>query len=90
MQCGEIRYRDDARKQAEKRPFEHYVIPRFTSFRIPLGKEDKEVTIQELYAEILGDSLRNELIIGDVVKNHEKGRNSIVLTERTAHVELLA
>ena len=90
MQCGEIRYRDDARKQAEKRPFEHYVIPRFTSFRIPLGREDNEVTIQELYAEIMGDSLRNELIISDVVKNHEKGRNSIVLTERTAHVELLA
>ena len=35
MQLGAIRYRDDARQQAEKRPFEHYVIPRFTSLRSP-------------------------------------------------------
>lgn len=90
MQCGGIRYRDDARKQAEKRPFEHYVIPRFTSFRVPLGREEKDVTIHELYAEITESSLRNELIISDVVRNHEKGRNCIVLTERTAHVKLLA
>jgi superfamily II DNA or RNA helicase len=90
MQCGEIRYRDDARKQAEKRPFEHYVIPRFTSFRVPLGREEKDVTIHELYAKITENSLRNELIIADVVRNHEKGRNCIVLTERTAHVEMLA
>ncbi|SDF67225.1 DEAD/DEAH box helicase family protein [Sporomusa acidovorans] len=90
MQCGGIRYRDDARKQAEKRPFEHYVIPRFTSFRVPLGREEKDVTIHELYAEITENNLRNELIIDDVARNHEKGRNCIVLTERTAHVELLA
>src|SRR3989339_422414 len=28
MYCGPVRYRADARKEAEKRPFEHYVIPR--------------------------------------------------------------
>jgi len=32
MHCGPVRYRTDARKEAEKRPFEHYVIPRFTGF----------------------------------------------------------
>ncbi|MEN6385371.1 MAG: DEAD/DEAH box helicase family protein [Phycisphaerales bacterium] len=90
MQCGEIRYRDDARKQAEKRPFEHYVIPRFTPFRVPLGREERDVAIQELYAEITESKTRNELIVADVVRNHEQGRNCIVLTERTAHVELLA
>ena len=36
MHCGPIRYRADAKKEAEKRPFDHYVIPRFTGFRMPL------------------------------------------------------
>ena len=53
MQCGSIRFKDDAKKQAEKRPFEHYVIPRFTSLRVPLDKNEKDVSIQELYSEIV-------------------------------------
>ncbi|HPQ29988.1 MAG TPA: DEAD/DEAH box helicase family protein, partial [Desulfobacteraceae bacterium] len=36
MHCGPIRYRDNPKKQAEKRPFDHYIVPRFTSFRVPL------------------------------------------------------
>jgi superfamily II DNA or RNA helicase len=43
MQCGPIRYKVDARKQAEKRPFKHYVIPRFTSFRKPVCKDKEEI-----------------------------------------------
>lgn len=89
MQCGPIRFRDDAKKQAEKRPFEHYIIPRFTSLRVPIDKEEKDVTIQELYAEIVENEMRNQLIIDDVVRSHECGRNCVVLTERTAHVEFL-
>jgi type I site-specific restriction-modification system R (restriction) subunit len=34
--------------------------------------------------------MRNQLIVGDVVQCHKNGRNCLVLTERTAHVELLA
>lgn len=89
MQCGSIRYRDDAKKQAEKRPFAHYIIPRFTSFRVPLDKDEKDVSINELYAEIAANEMRNQLIIDDVVKCYESGRNCVVLTERTAHVVLL-
>ena len=89
MQCGPIRFRDDAKKQAEKRPFEHYIIPRFTSLRVPIDKEEKDVTIQELYAEIVENEMRNQLIFDDVVRSHECGRNCLVLTERTAHVEFL-
>ena len=90
MQCGPIRYRDDAKKQAEKRPFEHYVIPRFTSLRVPIDKDKKDLSIQELYSEIVVNEMRNQLIIDDVVKCYENARNCVVLTERTAHVELLA
>jgi superfamily II DNA or RNA helicase len=90
MQCGPVRFKDDAKKQAEKRPFDHYIIPKFTSFRIPLDKDEKDLSINELYAGITMNEMRNQLIIDDVVKCHENGRNCIVLTERTAHVETLS
>ncbi|MDP2335784.1 MAG: DEAD/DEAH box helicase family protein [Bacteroidota bacterium] len=92
MQCGPIRYRDDAKEQAEKRPFDHYVVPRFTSFKVPIwwNKEEKDLSITELYAEIVSNEMRNQLIIDDVVQCYEKDRNCIILTERTAHVDLLA
>ena len=69
MQCGPIRYRDDAKKQAEKRPFEHYIIPRFTSLRVSLDKDEKDVSIQELYSEIVINGMRNLLIILTSLEN---------------------
>ena len=96
MQCGTVRFRVDAKSQAEHAPFEQYVIPRFTSFRafknnntVEPAHEEKELTIQKLYHELSVDETRNQLIVSDVIKNYEKGKNSLVLTERTAHVELL-
>lgn len=44
MQCGPVRYVVDAKSQAEKRAFSHYVIPRFTKTRLP-----KANGIQDLY-----------------------------------------
>jgi superfamily II DNA or RNA helicase len=90
MHCGPVRYSVDARKQAEKRPFEHYVIPRFTSFRMPFEKDQKEISIQELYSEIVINEFRNQLISDDVISAFQNGRNSLVLTERVAHVAELA
>jgi superfamily II DNA or RNA helicase len=90
MHCGPIRFRVDARKQAEKRPFDHYVIPRLTSFRAPLEKEGKEPSIQRLYAAIAVNEPRNQRIVEDVVRCFQSGGNALVLTERTAHVALLA
>lgn len=90
MHCGPVRYRADARKEAAKRPFDHYVIPRFTGFRAPFDKEEKDLSIQELYSGIAADEWRNQQIIDDIIRAHENGRNALVLTERTAHMELLA
>lgn len=90
MHCGPVRYKVDARKQAEKRPFEHYVIPRFTPFRKPVSQDEKEWSIGQIYAEISTSQIRNKLIIDDVIKSVNEGRNPIVLTERTAHVEVIA
>jgi superfamily II DNA or RNA helicase len=90
MHCGPIRYRDNPKKQAEKRPFDHYIVPRFTSLRVPLGKDEQEVSIQQLYTEIVESDFRNQQIIDDVLNNYHQGRNCIVLSLRTAHVESLA
>jgi superfamily II DNA or RNA helicase len=90
MQCGPIRYRVDARKQAEKRPFDHYVIPRLTNFRAPLEPEGKEPSLQRLYAAIAENEPRNQRIVEDVLRCVQNGGNALVLTERTAHVALLA
>ena len=89
MHCGQIRYKDDAKLQAQRRPFDHFVIPRFTSFRIPIEKDDTPLQIQELYNEICQSETRNNLIADDVIHAVEEGRIPLVLTERKAHVELL-
>jgi len=90
MHCGPIRYRDNPKKQAENRPFDHYIIPRFTPLRIPLGTDSKDLSIQELYSEIMDNDFRNQLIVEDVIKNFSQGRSCLVLTLRTKHVERLA
>jgi len=90
MHCGPIRYRDNPKKQAENRPFDHYIIPRFTSMRVPLAVDPQDITIQALYAEIMDNDFRDQQIIEDVLKNHHQGRSCLVLTLRTAHVENLA
>jgi superfamily II DNA or RNA helicase len=90
MHCGPIRYRDNAKKQAENRPFDHYILPRFTSLRIPLDSDEKDVSIHELYSEIVDNETRNQQIVEDVLNSYKQGRNCIILSLRTSHVELLA
>ena len=85
MQCGPIRYRVDAKAQAEKREFEHYLIPRFTSFR---NISDDNITT--LYKKLSDDAMRNNLIINDIVLAVKNGRTPIILTERREHVAMLA
>lgn len=90
MHCGSICYRDNPKKQAENRPFDHYIIPRFTPLRIPLGTDSKDLSIQELYSEIMDNEFRNQLIVEDVLRNYRQGRSCLALTLRTKHVERLA
>ncbi|MBN1522592.1 MAG: DEAD/DEAH box helicase, partial [Candidatus Aureabacteria bacterium] len=89
MHCGPIRYKVDAKQQAAQRPFDHYVIPRFTGFRVAKGDGERDLSVQELYTEMVVDDMRNQLLVDDVINSYENGRNCLVLTGRTAHVELL-
>ena len=89
MHCGKIRYRVDAKSQAEARPFEHYIIPRFTRFIKPAHRDDKW-HISDVYSDIQNSEIRNNLIVQDVTAAVEQGRNPIILTERKEHVRILA
>jgi len=88
--CGPIRFSVDAKKQAEKRPFEHYLIPRFTSFKIIHNKNGIEPAIHEIKSNLISDEIRNQLIIDDVIQCYNKGRNSLILTDRISHIDELA
>ena len=86
MQCGPIRYRVDAKEQAEKRNFDHFLIPRFTAFR---NASTNDKRINDLYLELSENTPRNQMIVQDVVNSVKNGRNPIILTERREHVMLL-
>ncbi len=87
--CGPIRFSVDAKKQALKRPFDHYLVPRFTSFKIQPDEDGKELSFQEIKTCLVSDEIRNQLIMDDVLECYEKGRTSLILTGRVAHVEEL-
>jgi superfamily II DNA or RNA helicase len=91
MQCGPVRYRVDARRQAEKRPFDHKVIVRPTNFRLPPHLQGMaSYSIQEVYSLLAQDEERNDLIVQDVVAAAQAKRFPVLLTERREHVEVLA
>ena len=89
MQCGPIRYKVDAKQEAKRRDFDHFIVPRFTSARMPAFKNHDEWHIAEVYQHICESSYRNELIVTDIEQAINAGRNPLVLTERTRHIELL-
>jgi len=86
MQCGPIRYLVDAKEQAEKRAFEHYLLPRFTTYRSAVTDKG----IAAIYKDLAENEIRNDHIVKDVIKALKDGRTPIILTERREHVLLLA
>ncbi len=86
MQCGPIRYRVDAKAQAEKRDFDHFLVPRFTSLR---KAYDAGTMISQIYSDLARSEARNGLIVSDVLKSVESGRTPIILTERKGHADTL-
>lgn len=87
MQCGPIRFSTDVKSQIAKQSFDRFLIPRFTSYNSIL--EDR-LSIATLYKYLYEDEIRNNLIVEDICKAVNTGRTPIILTNRTAHVSVLA
>jgi superfamily II DNA or RNA helicase len=90
MQCGPVRHRVDARSEAAKRPFDHMVRIRDTSFQLQATLNASSPSIQDVFKSMVADEARNGLIFDDVLHALEAGRSPVVITERTAHLEILA
>ena len=86
MQCGEIRYTSDAKAQLSKQSFRRLLIPRFTSHR-NLNADGSNYA--QILDELTENESRNKLILDDVAANLAEGRTPIILTARTAHVDIL-
>jgi len=90
MQCGPIRHRVDARKQAAARPFSHRVLVKKTAFRAERQKPDAPAAIQGLYGLLGRDAARNDMIFDDILSALEAGRSPVVITERKDHLQTIA
>ena len=91
MQCGPVRYRVDDRQQAAARSFTHKVIVRRTNFVLPSRTDNTpDPSIQDVYAMLVADLHRNQMIVDDVVEAVRAGRSPVLLTERREHLTFFA
>jgi superfamily II DNA or RNA helicase len=90
MQCGPIRYRVDAKKQAASRPFSHRVLLRTTAFRSPRQEIESTRSIQHLYDLLTRGEARNDMIFDDILSALEAARSPVVITERKDHLQIIA
>lgn len=90
MQCGPVRFRVDAKSQAAQFPFGRRVVPRRTSFVLPPELQHDRPPIQQVYAALAADEVRNAMIFDDVLLALERKRSPVILTERKDHALLLA
>lgn len=86
MQCGEIRYTADSKSQQAQQSFRRLLIPRFTSHR---NLKADGGNYAQVIDELIENESRNRVILDDVASNLTEGRTPIILTARTAHVDLL-
>ncbi len=90
MNCGPIRYRVNARKQAAARPFHHRVVLQKTDFRSARHDTNSRASIQVLYGLLARDEARNAMIFHDILTALELGRSPVVITERKDHLQTIA
>jgi superfamily II DNA or RNA helicase len=89
MQCGPVRHHVSATQTSEESHFRH-VITRRTSFRYDSPDPKDKPAITDIYAKMVQDTERNQMIFDDVLRSLEKGRSPIVITERREHLEWFA
>src|SRR5260221_2746205 len=88
MEWGPVEFRRSARTMKKTPPFGHKVTPRHTEFR--MAPDLTDVTIQDIYASLVNDAQRNEMIANDIARAVESGRCPLLLTGRTEHLQYFA
>ena len=88
MQCGPVRFFLSPKKAAKFSHLQHKVTPRFTNFR--WNGPENENPIHEIYAALIADAPRNDMIVNDVRQALLDERSPLVLTSRTEHLDSLA
>ena len=88
MQCGQIVHSINPKTQNKQLPFNHYILPRYTDFKMP--EEHQDLTINQIYASLIQDETRNQLIFDDISAELKEKRACVVLTERKEHIDCFA
>ena len=91
MQCGPIRHRVTVKEMQGADHIARRVHVRRTGFILPdaLARLNS-LTIHDVYASLIEDESRNQMIAADALSCLKNGRCPLVLTERKAHLEGLA
>lgn len=87
MQCGPIRFTEDAAAQMSKQKFSRWLIPRFTTYR---QLDEDKLNYNQILHELTDDKQRNQQIISDVANVLKEGRTPIIISILVEHVSLLA
>ena len=88
MQCGPVRFFLSPKTAAKFSQLQHKVIPRLTNF-LRNGSE-KENLIHEIYAALIADAQRNDMIVNDVRQALLNETSPLLSTSRTEHLDYLA
>jgi hypothetical protein len=92
LQCGPVRHQIplSTGNHANAAEGPRVVLAHSTAFEYR-GADDpsRPGVIQDIYRALIADDDRNAQILADVHEAIDRGRNCLVLTNRTAHVELL-
>lgn len=88
MHCGPIVFKDSF-KNRKKSGVKHVVIRRETGFQMPATLQ-VGAQFHELYDALATSQQRNDLIFDDILKELDRGRSPLVITERIEHLDGLA
>ncbi len=86
MQCGPVRFSVHPKTQEARTQFKHQLICRTTEFTM----ENPDAAIQDIFANLVNDKMRNALVLADVQQALKEGRSPVLLTERKEHLDILA
>lgn len=86
MQCGPARFTVHPKSQQSKVHFKHHLVCRTTDFEV----SNSAASFQDIFAALVSDQQRNELILADVRQALREGRSPLLLTERKEHLDTLA